>query len=37
MWDGKPAWGYGGTADVVDYPERTGIPVRVLWPEGAIR
>nr|WSY54289.1 hypothetical protein OG999_31935 [Streptomyces sp. NBC_00886] len=37
VWDGKPAWGYGGTADVVDYPERTGIPVRVLWPEGAIR
>lgn len=37
VWDGKPAWGYGGTADVVAYAERTGVPVRVLWPEGAAR
>lgn len=37
VWDGKPAWGYGGTADVVAYAERTGVPVRVLWPEGASR
>ncbi|GCB50458.1 hypothetical protein SNL152K_7802 [Streptomyces sp. NL15-2K] len=37
VWDGKPAWGYGGTADVVAYAERTGVPVRVLWPEGATR
>ncbi|MEI5098414.1 hypothetical protein RB200_06745 [Streptomyces sp. PmtG] len=37
VWDGKPAWGYGGTADVVDYARRTGVPVRVLWPEGASR
>jgi hypothetical protein len=37
VWDGKPARGYGGTADVVDYAERTGVPVRVLWPEGATR
>jgi hypothetical protein len=37
VWDGKPAWGYGGTADVVAYAERTGVPVRVLWPEGANR
>ncbi|MEV0409863.1 hypothetical protein AB0I68_03385 [Streptomyces sp. NPDC050448] len=35
VWDGKPAWAYGGTADVVAHAERTGVPVRVLWPEGA--
>ncbi|MFJ3876860.1 hypothetical protein ACIPW5_05320 [Streptomyces sp. NPDC090077] len=37
VWDGKPAWGYGGTADVVAYAERTGVPVRILWPEGTSR
>ncbi|MFD8354591.1 hypothetical protein ACFV1X_37405 [Streptomyces coelicoflavus] len=37
VWDGRPARGYGGTADVVAYAERTGVPVRVLWPEGASR
>lgn len=37
VWDGKPARGYGGTADVVAYAERTGVPVRILWPEGASR
>ncbi|MFI7403438.1 hypothetical protein ACIBW9_23700 [Streptomyces sp. NPDC049541] len=37
VWDGKPAWGYGGTANVVAYAERSGVPVRVLWPEGASR
>lgn len=37
VWDGKPAWGYGGTADVVAYAERTGVPVRILWPDGASR
>ncbi len=37
VWDGKPARGYGGTADVVAYAEQTGVPVRILWPEGASR
>ncbi|MFD8985131.1 hypothetical protein [Streptomyces sp. NPDC059564] len=37
VWDGQPARGYGGTADVVAYAARTGVPVRVLWPEGASR
>ncbi|MBV9023530.1 MAG: hypothetical protein JO362_06985 [Streptomycetaceae bacterium] len=37
VWDGQPARGYGGTADVVKYAERTGVPVRVLWPHGASR
>jgi hypothetical protein len=37
VWDGKPARGYGGTADVVAYAQRVGVPVRVIWPEGATR
>ncbi|WP_395298741.1 hypothetical protein ACF9IK_32555 [Kitasatospora hibisci] len=37
VWDGKPAWGYGGTADVVGYARGRGVPVRVVWPEGAER
>jgi hypothetical protein len=37
VWDGLPARGYGGTADVVAYADRHGVPVRVLWPEGAAR
>jgi hypothetical protein len=37
VWDGQPARGFGGTADVVAYAERTGVPVRILWPEGATR
>ncbi|MEW1720091.1 hypothetical protein [Streptomyces sp. NPDC093109] len=37
VWDGLPARGYGGTADVVSYAERVGVPVSVLWPEGATR
>ena len=37
VWDGKPARGYGGTADVVAYARRVGVPVTVLWPEGASR
>ncbi|GAA2434826.1 hypothetical protein [Streptomyces macrosporus] len=37
VWDGKPARGYGGTADVVAHARRVGVPVRVLWPDGASR
>jgi hypothetical protein len=37
VWDGKPARGYGGTADVVAYAREHGIPVRVIWPDGARR
>jgi hypothetical protein len=37
VWDGLPARGYGGTADVVAYAERFGVPVQVLWPCGAVR
>ncbi|WP_323136478.1 MULTISPECIES: hypothetical protein [unclassified Streptomyces] len=37
VWDGKPARGFGGTADVVAHAERTGMPFRVLRPEDAGR
>jgi hypothetical protein len=37
VWDGQPARGYGGTADVVAAARRRGLPVTVLWPEGAER
>ncbi|MEN2420968.1 hypothetical protein AABB02_23120 [Streptomyces rimosus] len=37
VWDGKPARGFGGTADVVAYARRVGVPVDVIWPEGAVR
>ncbi|MFG2222777.1 hypothetical protein [Streptomyces sp. NPDC048644] len=37
VWDGQPARGYGGTADVVAYARSTGVPVEVVWPDGATR
>ncbi|MFI9558479.1 hypothetical protein [Nonomuraea endophytica] len=37
VWDGLPARGYGGTADVVAEARRRGMPVQVIWPEGARR
>ncbi|MER7394976.1 hypothetical protein ABT381_05625 [Streptomyces sp. NPDC000151] len=37
VWDGKPARDYGGTADVVGYARRMGVPVDVVWPAGASR
>ena len=37
VWDGKPGRGYGGTADAVAYAREHGIPVRVIWPDGAQR
>lgn len=37
VWDGKPARGYGGTADIVAYAGERGVPVEVIWPEGASR
>jgi hypothetical protein len=37
VWDGKPARGYGGTADVVAEARNRGIPITVIWPEGASR
>lgn len=37
VWDGKPARGYGGTADVVTHARNRGLPVRIIWPNGARR
>jgi hypothetical protein len=37
VWDGRPARGYGGTADVVAEAQNRGIPITVIWPEGASR
>ncbi|WP_328748643.1 hypothetical protein OHT57_24595 [Streptomyces sp. NBC_00285] len=37
VWDGEPARGQGGTADIVAYASRVGVPVKVLWRPGARR
>ncbi|MEV4525899.1 hypothetical protein [Streptosporangium sp. NPDC049304] len=37
IWDGEPARGYGGTADVVAEARERAVDVRVIWPEGAQR
>jgi hypothetical protein len=37
IWDGLPARGHGGTADVVAAAHQHGLPVTVIWPEGARR
>lgn len=37
VWDGKPARGYGGTADVVALARELRTPVTVIWPERAHR
>lgn len=37
VWDGNPARGYGGTADVVQAAHERGVQVTIIWPEGATR
>jgi hypothetical protein len=37
VWDGEPARGYGGTADVVAYARERDMPVTIIWPDGARR
>ncbi|GGP62386.1 hypothetical protein [Saccharothrix coeruleofusca] len=37
VWDGQPAGGRGGTGDVVEHARASGVPVVVVWPEGAER
>jgi hypothetical protein len=37
VWDGKPAGGLGGTADVVAYAKERSKYVQVIWPKGASR
>jgi len=37
VWDGTPPDGAGGTGDVVRAARERGVPVSVVWPEGATR
>lgn len=37
IWDGQPARGLGGTADVVDYARSIGKRTQVIWPTGLMR
>lgn len=37
VWDGHPAGGLGGTADVVEYARARGIAVTVIWPDDCER
>lgn len=37
VWDGRPARGHGGTAEVVAYAQASLVPVTVIWPEGVRR
>lgn len=37
VWDGGPADGRGGTADVVEHARASGVPVVVVWPPGTRR
>ncbi|MDA8371522.1 MAG: hypothetical protein M0026_16895 [Nocardiopsaceae bacterium] len=37
VWDGRPARGPGGTADIVGYAREQQRPIVVIWPEGARR
>lgn len=34
VWDGGPAQGRGGTADIVSYARSINVPVMVVWPPG---
>jgi hypothetical protein len=37
VWDGQPARGVGGTADVVAYAESAGRDIVLVWPPGVRR
>ncbi|HUQ56885.1 hypothetical protein [Lentzea sp.] len=37
VWDGVPAQGRGGTADVVEQARASGVPIEVVWPPEARR
>jgi hypothetical protein len=37
VWDGQPARGPGGTADIVRYARERGVPVTIAWPAGVAR
>lgn len=37
VWNGEPSSGKGGTADTVLQAREAGLPVDVVWPQGAAR
>jgi hypothetical protein len=37
VWDGQPARGKGGTADIVDYARSQGLRLEIIWPAGIVR
>jgi hypothetical protein len=37
IWDGQPARGKGGTADIVAYAQRRGTRLEIVWPKGITR
>lgn len=37
IWDGKPARGFGGTADIVKYARGDARRITVIWPKGVVR
>ncbi len=37
VWDGAPARGRGGTAEIVEHARRRHMTVHIIWPEGAVR
>jgi hypothetical protein len=37
VWDGQPAKGKGGTADIVEYARNRGRTVKIIWPRGMKR
>lgn len=37
VWDSRPSDGRGGTGNVVEAACARGIPVTVVWPDGAER
>jgi hypothetical protein len=37
VWDGEPARGKGGTADIVAYARQCGTEVQIIWPVGVKR
>jgi hypothetical protein len=37
IWDGEPARGTGGTADIVSYAHKRGTNVQIIWPSGLTR
>jgi hypothetical protein len=37
IWDGAPARGRGGTADIVSYARSIGRDVEIVWPTGMKR